>query len=67
MRILVREWQAGDGQAQRDRAVAANILAKRTRFQVDDTYMRAFLPRFVAGDPPNAWKGKWARAVRVRR
>jgi len=56
MRMLVQEWQNGDAQAKRHRGVAENVLGKRTRFRVDDTYMRAFIPRFAAGDPPDAWK-----------
>ena len=36
--------------------VAENLLGKRTRARATDTLRYAFLPRFVNGRPPQAWK-----------
>lgn len=63
MRQLVCQWEDGlDG----DEALrAANrILHKSTRVRVADTLNVAFKPRFVTGDPPDAWK--LARAIEDR-
>lgn len=56
MRVLVRAWSDQQSSDQRQKAIESNVLAKRTRARVADTLKRAFLPRFVAGDPPAAWK-----------
>lgn len=56
MRLLVRNWQDGGINAQRDIIVAENLLGKHTRARAADTLRRAFLPRFVRGRPPQAWK-----------
>jgi len=60
MRQLVCQWSEGlDG---KEAYQATNrILHKSTRVRSTDTFMRAFKPRFIAGDPPDAWK--LARAV----
>ena len=36
--------------------VAENLLGKHTRARAADTLRYAFLPRFVNGHPPQAWK-----------
>jgi hypothetical protein len=41
---------------QQNAVVAENLLGKRTRARVADTLRYAFLPRFVHGQPPQAWK-----------
>ena len=56
MRQLVRTWSDGPVAAQRDSGVRSNILNKDTRTRLADVYQRAFLPRFVSGPIPNAWK-----------
>ena len=56
MRQLVRTWSDGPVAAQRDSGVRSNILNKDTRTRLADVYQRAFLPRFVSGPIPQAWK-----------
>jgi hypothetical protein len=56
MRFLVRNWQDGGINGQRDIVVAENLLGKHTRARAADTLRRAFLPRFVHGRPRQAWK-----------
>lgn len=56
MRQLVRTWNDAPVQEQRESGVRRNILNKGTRTRLADVYLRAFLPRFVAGPIPNAWK-----------
>jgi len=56
MRLLVRHWQNMGVNGQQDIIVAENLLGKRTRARAADTLRRAFLPRFVNGRPPHAWK-----------
>src|ERR1019366_2133462 len=56
MRQLVRTWSDAPVSAQRDSGVRTNILNKGTRTRLADVYRRAFLPRFVSGPIPNAWK-----------
>jgi hypothetical protein len=54
MRLLARSWQ-GDMSA--DRAGATqSILGKKTRARSRDTFIRGFVPRFLHGDPPQAWR-----------
>ena len=56
MRALVRYWKdQGMGQ-QKDWIVSENILGKRSRTRVLDVYQEAFVPRFVKGNPPEAWR-----------
>jgi hypothetical protein len=56
MRQLVRTWCDGPVKAQREIGVRGNILNKDTRTRLEDVYRRAFLPRFVHGPIPDAWK-----------
>jgi len=56
MRILVRNWQDGNGKSRMDVMVAADLLGKHTRARALDTYQSVFIPRFVNGHPPDAWK-----------
>ena len=35
--------------------ILENLLGKNTRSRAADTFRRAFLPRFVGGNPSNAW------------
>jgi hypothetical protein len=56
MRQLVRTWTDAPVAEQRDIGVRGNILNKGTRTRLADVYQRAFLPRFVDGPIPNAWK-----------
>jgi len=52
----VRTWSDAPVAAQRESGVRSNILNKGTRMRLADVYRRAFLPRFVSGPIPNAWK-----------
>jgi hypothetical protein len=56
MRQLVRVWKDAPVQEQRDSGIRGNILNKGTRTRLADVYRRAFLPRFVNGPIPNAWR-----------
>lgn len=56
MRLLVRNWHNGGINGQRDTVVAENLLGKHTRARAADILRYTFLPRFVNGRPPQAWK-----------
>ncbi len=56
MRLLVRSWSEDNQHHQRDMLIAENVLGKESRARAADTYRRAFVPRFIQGNPPNAWK-----------
>ncbi len=56
MRQLVRLWGDTSTDAVRENSVRSNILNKGTRVRLQDVYRRTFLPRFVDGPIPNAWK-----------
>jgi len=56
MRQLVRTWSDAPAEDQRDNGVRSNVLNKDTRTRLADVYRRTFLPRFVDGPIPNAWK-----------
>jgi hypothetical protein len=56
MRQLVRLWGETSADAVRENSVRSNILNKGTRVRLQDIYRRTFLPRFVDGPIPNAWK-----------
>lgn len=56
MRQLVRHWSEEAARAQRDAGIRTNLLNKETRRRLNDVYIRAFLPRFVNGPIPNAWR-----------
>lgn len=55
MRLLASQWTdlaPTDSPFQ----LASRILNKTTRARAADTYRRAFLPRFIQGSPPEAWR-----------
>jgi len=53
MRLLVRSWEEDSA----DTGVEVRrLLGKKTLARSRDTMVRAFTPRFLQGDPPNAWK-----------
>jgi hypothetical protein len=54
MRLLVRSWSNGTGMA--NPSPARNLLGKRTLSRSRDTFVRSFNPRFLHGDPPDAWR-----------
>jgi len=56
MRLLVWRWQNAETNGQQTIVVAENVLGKHTRARAADTLRYAFLPRFVNGRPPQAWK-----------
>lgn len=55
MRQLVCRWAEKPPEVSPVRYVA-EILQKRTRARTEDTYQRAFLPRFIANQPRDSWK-----------
>jgi len=56
MRLLVRNWTDSDIKPQQEKVITENVLGKETRSRSVDTLRRTFIPRFVKGDPPKAWK-----------
>lgn len=56
MRLLVRSWDRSLESDPNRQSVLGNILGKASRARAADTYRRAFLPRFIQGDPPEAWR-----------
>ena len=54
MRLLVRSWVNGGGETHP--SPARSLLRKKTLARSKDTFIRAFNPRFLHGDPPDAWK-----------
>ncbi len=56
MRVLVCHWQDNDVAGQVNSGVFENLLGKRTRSRTMDIFKVLFVPRFVKGSPPNAWK-----------
>jgi hypothetical protein len=56
MRLLVRSWEEGPIDTQRERGILTNVLGKATRARAADVYRRTFLPRFIQGPIPNAWR-----------
>jgi bacteriophage exclusion system BrxA-like protein len=54
MRLLARSWR-GDMTAEQA-VVTRTILGKRTLARSRDTLTRSFAPRFLHGDPPQAWR-----------
>jgi len=54
MRLLVRSWDEAvtNGETQS----VSRLLGKKTLARSKDTLIRGFKPRFIHGDPPNAWK-----------
>jgi hypothetical protein len=55
MRQLVCHWADKPPEMSPGR-YAAEVLQKPTRARAEDTYQRAFLPRFIASCPRDAWK-----------
>ena len=54
MRMIVRSWEEIKGvDATSD---IRRLLGKKTLARSKDTLVRTFVPRFIQGDPPNAWK-----------
>jgi len=56
MRLLVRHWSNGSDGGLKSLAVVDNLLGKATRARAQDIFRSAFLPRYVKGRPPKAWK-----------
>lgn len=54
MRMLVRSWE--DFGTEETRATVRRLLGKKTLARSKDTLARTFIPRFIQGNPPNAWK-----------
>lgn len=54
MRLLVRSW--ADSNGAEEKQAARSLLRKKTLARSKDTFIRAFNPRFLHGDPPKAWK-----------
>lgn len=57
IRIIVRNWSDDESwEKQSQKIIQNNILGKKTRSRAIDVYRRVFSPRFLKGDPPEAWK-----------
>jgi len=57
VRALLRSWQpTGNTDELVNRHIRANTLGKASRARVRDVVRRVFLPRYVEGNPPNAWR-----------
>jgi hypothetical protein len=54
MRLLARSWRAEIGADQA--AATRTVLGKKTLARSRDTLTRSFAPRFLHGDPPQAWR-----------
>jgi Putative inner membrane protein (DUF1819) len=55
-RTLVRAWSDTAAEELCEKIVQTNVLNKKTRARMADVYRRTFLPRFIEGPIPNAWK-----------
>lgn len=55
MRLLVSNWSGELTRANSPKSVLG-ILSKMTLAREQDTYTRAFRPRFIHGSPPDAWR-----------
>lgn len=53
MRMLVQSWEEENTDS---RAEVRRLLGKKTLARSRDTLVRAFMPRFLEGNPKNAWK-----------
>jgi hypothetical protein len=53
MRMLVRSWEEDNTET---RMEVRRLLGKKTLARSQDTMVRSFAPRFLQGNPPNAWK-----------
>jgi len=53
MRMLVRSYEEECVDTRTD---VRRLLGKKTLARSHDTMVRTFTPRFIHGDPPNAWK-----------
>ena len=51
--MLVRSWEENNANTSFE---VRRLLGKKTLARSQDTMVRAFTPRFIQGDPPNAWK-----------
>jgi hypothetical protein len=56
MRQLVRFWREGPIEEITEAVIRSNVLNKTTRARAADILRRTFIPRFVDGTPPNAWR-----------
>lgn len=54
MRLLVRSWVNGGND--KSPSPVRSLLRKKTLARSKDTFTRAFNPRFLHGNPPEAWK-----------
>ena len=53
MRMLARSWEEDSNETKIE---VRRLLGKKTLARSHDTLVRAFSPRFLRGDPPNAWR-----------
>ena len=57
MRLLVRHWHdEASYDEQRQKIILENSLGKKTRIRATDVFRRAFVPRFLKGDPSESWQ-----------
>lgn len=56
-RILLRHWSdAIPTEKLTDKLVSENVLGKASRMRMKDVIIRVFVPRFVRGEPKDAWR-----------
>lgn len=56
-RILLRHWSdAIPTEKLTDKLVSENVLGKTSRMRMKDVITRVFVPRFVHGEPKDAWR-----------
>ena len=56
MRTLVRLWDEKKNSTPLSELASQNLLGKASRSRELDILKRAFIPRFIKGRPPQAWK-----------
>jgi hypothetical protein len=56
MRQLVRFWTDASTEDLKEAAIRSNVLNKATRARAADILRRTFIPRFIEGPIPKAWK-----------
>lgn len=56
-RILLRHWSDAIPTEQlTDKLISENVLGKTSRMRMKDVITRVFVPRFVHGEPKDAWR-----------
>ena len=56
MRLIVRSWSDNANNEHKAKLIIENILGKKTRTRSAEVFQRVFAPRFLHGNPLQAWK-----------